>query len=102
MAKVIVTQYKWAGRFWPFRIKTRCNECDTTTAILESMLNKEFKGKGRNVRLEVKPWLNNWYKIILKGGWHAPVVLVNNKIFSQGGIINREKLKDAVLRELKG
>jgi hypothetical protein len=31
---VVITQFKWAGRLGPFHIKTSCNECDLTTAIL--------------------------------------------------------------------
>lgn len=94
-----ITDYKWEGRWLFLRIKTGCGECDLSTAILKDMMKKEFKGK--NVELEIKPWLNNWYKVIFYGGWHAPVIIVNNKIFSQGKVIKRKEFYDFVMEELK-
>ena len=41
--KVIIQHFYWAGKWGPFEIKTHCAECDLTNAILESLMNKEFK-----------------------------------------------------------
>ncbi len=95
---VKITDYKWEGNWLFFRIKTRCGECDLSTSILKDMMKKEFNGK--NVQLDIKPWLNNWYKPILFGGWHAPIVMINNKIFSQGIVPNRKNLAEFVFEEL--
>ena len=102
MAKVLITQYKWAGNWGPFKIKSHCSDCDTTTAMLKSMMGKEFKGKP--VTFEIKPWLNSWLKVLLQGAWHAPIVFVNGKKFWQFShkeiFFNREKLKERVEKEL--
>lgn len=101
MAKVVITDYKWAGKWLFLRIKTKCEECDTNTAILKDMMKKEFKKK--DVKLEIKPWLNNWFEAWVRSGfraWHAPIILVNNKLFAQGRVIDRKKLAKTVLDEL--
>ena len=97
MKEVTIAMYRWEGSWYGFTIKSKCEECDVNTGILNSMKEKEFKGKPVNII--IKPWLNNIWTSLLKGGWHAPVVLVNGKIFSQGIFINRKKL--AVLIDQK-
>ena len=71
---VTVTQYKWAGKLGPLRIKTNCDECDLTTATLEDMMNNEFEGK--NVTFEVKPWLDNLFYCLARACWHAPIIMM--------------------------
>jgi len=77
----IITQFKWAGKLGPFRIKTHCDQCDLNTSILQDMMENEFKDK--NVTLEVKPWLDNLFYCLLRGTWHAPIIIVNDKKFYQ-------------------
>ncbi|MDP6685981.1 MAG: hypothetical protein QGI05_03415 [Candidatus Omnitrophota bacterium] len=79
--KVVITQFKWAGSLGPIHIKNTCSECDITTAILKNMIEKEFKGKG--VALEIKPWLDNLFYCLLRGAWHAPIIMVNGSKFHQ-------------------
>jgi hypothetical protein len=98
-SKVLITQYKWAGSWGPFKVKVKCNECDLTTAILRALLKKEFKKKP--VELVIKPWLDNWYKIIWRGAWHAPIVFVGRKMIVQGKTVNRDDVREEVLRQLK-
>lgn len=88
MKKIKITQYKWAGRKLFFEIRSSCNECDTTTAILKNIV-QEYDGK---VELEVKPWLNSAFSLLLKGGWHAPIVFIEDKIVSQGKIPDKNNL----------
>ncbi|MDY6861652.1 MAG: hypothetical protein SV062_01520 [Thermodesulfobacteriota bacterium] len=45
------------------------------------MMENEFKNK--NVTLEVKPWLDNFFYCIVRGDWHAPIIMVNGKKFYQ-------------------
>ncbi len=52
--------------------------------MMNRLLTDVFHDKP--VSLSIKPWLNNWWKIIFKVAWHAPIVLINGKMFSQGGI----------------
>jgi hypothetical protein len=78
---VIITQYKWAGKWGLFRIKSHCQECDLVTSTLRSMVGQEFKGK--NVVFEVKPWLDNIFFCLRQGAWHAPIIMINGKKFFQ-------------------
>ena len=98
---VSVTQYAWAGKLGPFRIKTTCGECELTTGILNDIMADELKD--RNVTFEVKPWLDNLFYCLLKGTWHAPIIMVNGKKFYQFSekepLFDREKLVERVLAE---
>ena len=100
---IIITQYKWAGRLWPFKIKTGCEECDLTEASLKNMLKNEFKGK--DVKFEVKSWLDNFFYCLFRFAWHAPIIMVNDKKFYQFSekehLFDREKLKELVLSRLQ-
>jgi hypothetical protein len=97
-AKVTITQFKWAGNLGPFRIKTSCNECDLTTTILKGLMENELKDK--NVKLEIKPWLDNLFYCLLRGAWHAPIVMINGKRFHQFSrkepLFNKQKLIELV------
>jgi glutaredoxin len=52
---------------------------------------------GIPVDLDIRDWLTEWYKPLLRGGWHAPIVLVENQIIGQGGALNRGLLTQAVI-----
>jgi predicted methyltransferase len=95
---VEITQFKWAGKKWFFEIKSNCEECDLTTATLKDMMKKEFKGK--NVKLDVKPWLDNFFYCLFRGTWHAPIIMINGKKFHQHSkkdpFFNRRKLEKSV------
>lgn len=95
MAKVEVIDYKWVGKWGPFKIKTQCGECDFDTALIKDMMKKEFKGK--DISFEVKPWLDNWWRVIWKFAWHAPIIMVNGKVYSQGVTIKRKEFAKYVL-----
>jgi len=87
---VKLTLYRYAGKFLFFRIKNRCNECDITNAVLQRLMNEQLKGKP--VSLRIVPWLDNWWKVIWVGGWHAPILTVNGRVFSQGIVPDTPKL----------
>ncbi|MCB1827599.1 MAG: glutaredoxin [Coxiellaceae bacterium] len=93
--KTTITIYKWAGKFGPFRIKIPCGECTLTTDIVNATVYHELG----DIPIEVieKNWLDHWYKPLLRGGWHAPMVLVDNKVISQGVALNRGVLVEAVI-----
>lgn len=100
---VVITQFKWAGQLGPFRIKTSCSECDVTTSVLEGMMENEFKDK--NVKFEVRPWLDNFFYCLLRGTWHAPIIMVNGKKFYQYShkepMFDHKKLVETVDRYLE-
>lgn len=94
---VKLTLYKWAGRFGPFKIKVPCGECALTEDVIESTMAEELAGI--EVDFRTFDWLTVWYKPIVRGGWHAPIVMVGKKVVSQGDALNRGVLTEAVIRQ---
>ena len=103
MKEVKIIEYEWAGKLGPFKIKTHCEECDITKSMMDSMLEKEFKGK--NVTFEKKPWLDNFFRVLSKGAYHPPILMVNGKKFHQFSerdpLFNKEKVTDHVFKILE-
>ena len=98
--KVKITIYEWAGKKGPFKITSPCKECDIGIPLVKDIIKRVDGDRGK-VRVEVKPWLDNFFEALWKGGWHAPIILVNGKIFSQGIVPDANKLKDTIVRELR-
>ena len=94
---VKVILYRWAGTWGPFKIKIPCGECALTKDVIRDTLEHELAGIP--VDLQTCDWLDNWWRPLLKGGWHAPIVVVNGKMVSQGGALNRGVLAEAVIRQ---
>lgn len=92
---VRVTLYRWAGKWGPFKVKIPCGECALTADILKDTFATELAGIP--VELDVRDWLSEWYRPLLKGGWHAPIVMVEGRIVSQGEALNRGVLAQAVV-----
>lgn len=90
-----IVMYYWGGEKFGFKIKNSCEECDINHGILDDMKQKEFNGL--LVNIISKPWLTNFWESLAYGGWHAPIVIVNDRLFSQGIVIDRKKLSEAVL-----
>jgi len=97
MAKVNITLYKFEGEFFPFKIKKECGECSLTQRIIKEVI-KEFPEE--DVQYKEFPWLSNWYKPIWRGGWHAPIVMINGKILTQGIVVDRDILRSKIIKEL--
>jgi glycogen debranching enzyme/glutaredoxin len=87
---VELTLYRYAGKYLFFRIKKRCKECDISYVILQRLMTEQLHRKP--VSLRIVPWLDNFWKIIWRGGWHAPILTVNGKVFSQGRVPEIPKL----------
>lgn len=92
---VPVTLYRWAGHCGPFKVKIPCGECTLTKDVILDVLENELKGVP--VTFTIKDWLSNWWQPLLKGGWHAPIVMVNNKVISQGQALNRGVLTQNII-----
>lgn len=99
MKPIKILQYKWAGSWGPFRVKVLCDECDLTETTIKSVLEKEYAN--RDIAFETLPWLDNWYKVIWKGGWHAPIVLINGKVISQGEFLPADKFREELEKILQ-
>lgn len=92
-----ITIYRWAGKKWRLRIRSECSECDLTVQQV-----RKFRAAHPDwpVELEVKPWLDHMWESLRAGGWHAPVVLVNGHLVSQGRVPTSTEIEYAVRRTL--
>ena len=92
---VRVTLYRWAGRWGPFSVKIPCGECSLTVDVLNDTFACELDGIP--VELDTREWLSEWWRPLPAGGWHAPIVMVEGKVVSQGHALNRGLLTEAVI-----
>ena len=92
---VNITVFRWAGAWGPFKVSIPCGECALTHDIIQDCIETELAGI--EVQLDLRDWLSEWWKPLAKGGWHAPIVLVNGKVISQGLALNRGVLTQAVI-----
>lgn len=98
MSKPIkITLYKWAGSWGPFKVNIPCGECTLTKDILTDTFANELAEVP--VDLEVKDWLSHWWEPLKLGAWHAPILLVEGKVVSQGEALNRGVLVQSVIAE---
>ncbi len=96
--KVKITVYRWAGQKWFFRIRSECVECDLVVGQVRGLLSAHPDWP---VELEIKPWLTNLWESLWHGGWHAPVVMVDDRLLQQGTVPSRAELETAVRSALK-
>ncbi len=92
---VKVGVFLWAGKWGPFHIRVPCGECTLTLDIIRDALSHELSAVP--TELDVHDWLSGWWRALARGGWHAPIVLVNGRIISQGSALNRGVLSQAVI-----
>lgn len=92
-----ITLYRWAGSWGPFKVNIPCGECTLTKDILTDTFNNELVDVA--VELEVKDWLSHWWEPLKLGAWHAPILVIEGKVVSQGEALNRGVLVRAVINE---
>lgn len=92
---ISIQVYRWAGSWGPFKVSIPCGECSLTKDIIQDTIDNELEGI--SVNLDIRDWLSEWWKPLLKGGWHAPIIMVEGKIISQGRALNRGVLNQAVI-----
>lgn len=97
MSSINITVFRWAGAWGPFEVSIPCGECTLTKDIIQDTLDNELAPI--DVTLDMRDWLSEWWKPLLKGGWHAPIVMVNGKVVSQGEALNRGLLTQIVIQE---
>ena len=93
MTTVIV--YPITGRqLGPLSVPHRlCEECDLTIALVRRVVAE----LGRDdIEVEIRPWLRHVVEALRRGGWHAPVVTIDGRVFSQGVVPNAEALRAAL------
>lgn len=98
MEPIKIKLYRWAGGWGPFKVNIPCGECTLTKDILDDTFNRELEGIP--IELEVKEWLSYWWEPLKLRAWHAPIVIVGNKVISQGEALNRGVLVQAVIEQL--
>jgi glutaredoxin len=94
-AQISIVVYRWAGSWGPFKVSIPCGECSLTKDVIEDTIKTELEGI--SVNLIIRDWLSEWWKPLVKGGFHAPIVIVDDKIISQGRALNRGLLTQAVI-----
>jgi len=92
---VVITLYRWAGSWGPFKVNMPCGECSLTLDVIKDTLENELSGVP--VEVDVREWLSEWWKPLPKGGWHALIVIVEGRLVSQGHALNRGVLTEAVI-----
>ncbi|MCE2492563.1 MAG: glutaredoxin [Alphaproteobacteria bacterium] len=92
---VTITLYRWAGAWGPFKVSIPCGECSLTLDVINDTLACELEGIP--VTVDVREWLSEWWRPLPKGGWHAPIVIVEGRLVSQGHALNRGVLTEAVI-----
>lgn len=90
-----ITVFRWAGAWGPFKVSIPCGECSLTRDVIQDTLEHELAGIP--VTLQQRDWLSEWWRPLAKGGWHAPIVLVEGRLVSQGAALNRGLLTQAVI-----
>lgn len=95
MKPVEIILYRWAGAWGPFKVSIPCGECSLTGDVIEDTFANELAGVP--VTLDVRDWLSEWWRPLRKGGWHAPIVIVEGKVVSQGAALNRGLLTQVVI-----
>lgn len=90
-----VTVYPITGRQLFFRVPhSWCEECNLTISLVRRVAG-EF---GDAIEVSVRPWFNHLFDALRRGGWHAPVVTIEGRVFSQG-VVPEENALRAALRE---
>ncbi len=97
MTPIKITVYRWAGAWGPFKVTIPCGECSLTKDVILDTMAHELDGIA--IELDMRDWLSEWYRPLVKGGWHAPIIMVEGRIIAQGSALNRGVLTQAVIEE---
>lgn len=95
MRPIDITLYRFAGSWGPFKVKIPCGECTFTEDVILDCIENELQGI--DINFTQHDWLSKWWQPLVKGGWHAPIVLVDGKLVSQGIALNRGVLTQTVI-----
>jgi len=90
--KVII--YKYTGPQGLFTIpESWCEECD----LLVRAVKGEIEESGAKAELTIRPWFL-WMAVpfFRHFGWHAPILVVNGRMVSQGIVAKREDIRRAL------
>lgn len=88
-----ITVYPITGRqIGPLRVSRRiCEECELTIRLVRDVVDESSRA---DIEVEVRPWLRHMFDALRRGGWHAPVVTIDGKLFSQGVVPDADALRE--------
>lgn len=91
-----VTIYRFTGSQGFFSVpKKWCEECDLLVAIVKKTINE--LGIETKTQLIIKPWFLWWWQPLLTHfAWHAPILIINGELISQGKVPSKETLIKAL------
>ncbi|MCH7967317.1 MAG: hypothetical protein IIB02_07905 [Thaumarchaeota archaeon] len=99
MNKVEIKIYRFTGKQLFFTIpEFVCHECDIVIRLVDKIVEKI---ESESISVQVYPWINNILSSLKKGGWHPPVIMINDKVFSQGIVPDEQKLEREILEEIQ-
>ena len=85
----VVTVYPMTGRQLFFNVPHKiCEECDLTVRLVQRVASELPQ-----VEVRIKPWFNNIFDALRRGGWHPPVVTINGRIATQGIVPDEDEFR---------
>ena len=93
----VVTVYPMTGRQLFLNVPhSVCEECDLTVRLVRRVASDL-----PHVELRIKPWFNNLFDALRRGGWHPPIVTINGKVASQGVVPDEVELRRALATDIR-
>ena len=88
--------YRFAGKQGLFTIpKDWCQECDLLIDMVQDVVRE--LGMEEKVDLKIRPWFPwAWFVFLRYFAWHAPMLIINGKLISQGIVPKRLDVADAL------
>lgn len=75
---------------WGSQAAAQRAESERTLAVIQAVVKELGQWY---FEVHTRTWLSRFYQMMFKGGWWAPVVMVENSIFSQGTVPDRARLR---------
>lgn len=87
-----ITIYRVTGRQGLFSVpKKWCEECDLLISMVEQTV--EELGVESETKITVRPWFLWWWQpLFLNLAWHAPILIINRRLISQGIVPDQDTL----------
>lgn len=95
-----ITIYRFTGNQGLFRVpKKWCEDCDLLVAMVKKVI-KELGIEGKT-QVTIKPWFLYWWQPLLTNfAWHAPILIVDGELVSQGTVPDKQTLLKALSKNV--
>lgn len=95
-----ITIYRFTGSQGFFSIpKNWCEECDLLVALVKKTINE--LGIESKTQLTIKPWFLWWWQPLSTNlARHAPILIINGSLISQGIVPEKKVLTKALLENV--